>query len=452
MFYCYDSSEIFYYQIIPKLKKYFYINSNLFFQTKTLYANILKIIFLDKVNILISDNYQSNDYDISLNEYLTKYLQKMTREMPQEVNTNYSIKSRNNYEKYTNLYNMILLTVKRDNKIMTMINDIYFYKFYYFVPMPKNIDELIYILNNCSLMITDNIDLILLALNCGTRYILQSNIQTKERLCQILNKNNIRSKNIFYTDSCIEYFRNNYLIKNNLIGCCKDIIVSCVCPTYNRKIFLPNLIKIFHKQDFPQINMELIILDDSEDNSTELFKQQNKYGNIRYYHIKKRQALGKKRNLINSLIKGQYVICFDDDDYYPTTRVTHALEEMKKNNCILAGCSKLPIYFTDIKKIYETKPISTNHATNGTLAYHKSYLENHYYDDVATMSEEKTFLNNFKENMVQLDERKTILCISHNDNTFDKKNIIENCVPLELKLKDIIHDMELLQFYDSLSN
>ena len=40
--------------------------------------------------------------------------------------------------------------------------------------------------------------------------------------------------------------------------------VSVVCPTWNRRAFLPYLLYIFQYQDYPADRLELIILDDSE--------------------------------------------------------------------------------------------------------------------------------------------------------------------------------------------
>lgn len=230
--------------------------------------------------------------------------------------------------------------------------------------------------------------------------------------------------------------------------------VSCVCPTYNRRQFLPNLLKIYKSQTYPHKFMELVILDDSEKSNQDIieeFQKKNPDLNIRYIYQTERLALGKKRNLVNSLAKGEYIVCFDDDDYYSPDRVSHAILKMKQTKLDLAGSSILHIYYTDTQEIYEFGPYGQFHATNGTLAYHKSYSDKNKYNDEAKMQEEPVFLNNYQSPMVQLSPYKVMLCIAHKSNTFDKSNIRKNGKKTSLKLKNFVEDKELLEFYKNLT-
>ena len=59
--------------------------------------------------------------------------------------------------------------------------------------------------------------------------------------------------------------------------------VSVCTPTYNRRVFIPQLIKNFLLQDYPKDKLEWIIIDDGEDKVEDLFKniefvQRNKSG------------------------------------------------------------------------------------------------------------------------------------------------------------------------------
>ena len=51
------------------------------------------------------------------------------------------------------------------------------------------------------------------------------------------------------------------------------------------------------------------------------------------------------------------------------------------------------------------------------------------YDDDAEKAEEKHFLKNYTIPFIQLDPRKSILCFSHDNNTFDKRKLLENPHP-----------------------
>ena len=48
--------------------------------------------------------------------------------------------------------------------------------------------------------------------------------------------------------------------------------VSVCTPTYNRRVFLPQLIKCFQAQTYPKELMEWIVIDDSDDSVEDLFK------------------------------------------------------------------------------------------------------------------------------------------------------------------------------------
>ena len=48
--------------------------------------------------------------------------------------------------------------------------------------------------------------------------------------------------------------------------------VSVCTPTYNRRQFIPQLIKCFQNQNYPKQLMEWIVVDDGEDSVEDLFK------------------------------------------------------------------------------------------------------------------------------------------------------------------------------------
>ena len=203
--------------------------------------------------------------------------------------------------------------------------------------------------------------------------------------------------------------------------------VSICTPTYNRRIFIPNLIKCFELQTYPKELMEWIIIDDGEDKVEDLFIN---VPGVKYYRYDQKLKLGKKRNIMHEKCKGDIIVYMDDDDYYPPDRVTHAVDRLRsKPNALCAGSSIVYIYFNDLDKIYQFGPYGSNHATAGTFAFKKELLEITKYDDDAEMAEEKQFLKNYTIPFVQLDPRKCILVFAHQYNTFDKRKLIRNPNP-----------------------
>jgi glycosyltransferase involved in cell wall biosynthesis len=192
--------------------------------------------------------------------------------------------------------------------------------------------------------------------------------------------------------------------------------------------------------------MEWIILDDGEDCVKDVFDEAAKtIPNIRYIRHDTKMLIGAKRNILNKEAKGDIMVAMDDDDYYPADRVAHCVTKLQSNQKIeLAGSSEIYMYFTDNKTIYRFGPYFERHATNGTMAWKKSYGKTHLYDETVTHAEERSFLDDYKHAMVQLDPFKTMLVISHNNNTFDKRKIRETTEDNKLvkktnmKVKDFI--------------
>jgi glycosyltransferase involved in cell wall biosynthesis len=231
--------------------------------------------------------------------------------------------------------------------------------------------------------------------------------------------------------------------------------VSVLTPTYNRRKFIPALIKIYKSQTYPKDRMEWIILDDGTDKVEDLFVEAAKtIPNVHYIRNEEKLLIGQKRNRMNDAAKGNIIIAMDDDDYYPPERVAHVVQKFAQNPKIeLAGSSEMLLYFTIDKKIIRVGSYGPTHATNGTIAYRKSYLSTHRYDEIQTHAEEKSFLEEYKNQMIQLDPMKTILVMCHSDNTFDKYNLREKKNPLlketTFKLRDIVSDKSLREFYAS---
>jgi len=226
--------------------------------------------------------------------------------------------------------------------------------------------------------------------------------------------------------------------------------VSICTPTFNRRPFIESMIKCFKHQDYPKDRMEWIIIDDGTDKIGDLvcgIKQ------VKYFKYDNKMNLGEKRNLMHQKSKGQILVYMDDDDYYPPKRVSHAVEMLQSHpEALCAGSSEIYIYFKHIQKLYQFGPYGPTHATAGTFAFKRKLLQDHKYEDHASLAEEKAFLNNYTVPFVQLDPVKTILVFSHEHNTFDKKKLLENNNTQYVKESDktvdlFIKDADLKDFY-----
>lgn len=133
--------------------------------------------------------------------------------------------------------------------------------------------------------------------------------------------------------------------------------------------------------------------------------------------------LSDLRNNGNNVCRGDIIVCMDDDDYYPPTRISHAVHMLSSSNLQIAGCSRSYIYFYLTKTFFQSKGFGEGHSTNNCLAYKRAYLETHSYEYGLSRGEEPSFTNDFTEPMVQLDPMKTIVISGHRQNTVDKEKI-----------------------------
>lgn len=205
--------------------------------------------------------------------------------------------------------------------------------------------------------------------------------------------------------------------------------VSICTPTFNRRPFIPTMFECFRNQTYPKDRIEWIIVDDGTDRIKDLVESSG-ISQIKYFELPKKVSLGEKRNYMHSKATGTIIVYMDDDDYYPPERVSHAVETLMANKqALCAGSSEIYIYFKHIKKMIQFGPYGPNHATAGTFAFRAELLKQTRYQDHAAVAEEREFLKGYTIPFVQLDPMKTILCFSHEQNTFDKRKLLENPNP-----------------------
>jgi hypothetical protein len=238
--------------------------------------------------------------------------------------------------------------------------------------------------------------------------------------------------------------KNQSQSKNNL-----PFVTLCT-PTFNRRPFVPTMIKCFENQTYPKDKIEWIIVDDGTDKIEDMVSH---IPQVKYFKFDDKLTLGKKRNISNEKATGEIIIYMDDDDYYPPERISHAVERLTSNpKALCAGSSAMFIYFKHINKMYQFGPYGPNHSTAATFAFKRELLKITKFDESSCVAEEKNFLKDYTIPFVQLDSKKSILVFSHNHNSFDKKQLLDqgpnqfvnvsNVTPA-----DMIKEPEILKFF-----
>lgn len=207
--------------------------------------------------------------------------------------------------------------------------------------------------------------------------------------------------------------------------------VSILVATKNRPHFLKNILRNFFRQDYPQENMELIIGDDGDCEIELLIPDDSRIKYIKFDKI----TLGGKRNRLCELAKGEIIVFMDDDDYYPNDKVSEVVNKLNNSELEICGSSIMYVYYTKFNVIYKFGPYGKYHSTCGTLAFKKKYIENNKFLE-ADRAEEKLFLGNFKNPLIQMDPLKSILVIAHDSNTVNKYKFIKYGKKTNLTLDD----------------
>jgi len=207
------------------------------------------------------------------------------------------------------------------------------------------------------------------------------------------------------------------------------MFVSVITITYNRSRFIPALLKCYDSQLYSHARTEWIILDDSDPeeqhrNKTLFYEFSKTHPNI-HYRITDRKPMGSKLNEATALCKGELIVIMDDDDHYPSTRISTVVDAFHANPAYeIAGCSKVYMYFQDEAQTYVAGPYHDRHALHCTMAYRSRYLETHHYDDEEVCAIERVFTKDFTEPMIQLNSKKTILHMVHDSNTYRFKKSV----------------------------
>ena len=116
-------------------------------------------------------------------------------------------------------------------------------------------------------------------------------------------------------------------------------LVSCIMPTWNRRKFILHALDYFFRQDYP--NVELIIVDDGDDPISDCLPADKR---LRYIRLDRRLSLGAKRNLACQQARGVFIVHWDDDDWYPSWRVTAQVRALHEQRADVCGTSEVYYY------------------------------------------------------------------------------------------------------------
>lgn len=96
-------------------------------------------------------------------------------------------------------------------------------------------------------------------------------------------------------------------------------LVSCIMPTGRRLSRLPQALKLFAAQDYP--NKELVVVDDGEESAEAICSSSRE--TVRFIRLSQRVTIGEARNIACDAALGSIICHLDDDDWYAPWHISH---------------------------------------------------------------------------------------------------------------------------------
>lgn len=198
-------------------------------------------------------------------------------------------------------------------------------------------------------------------------------------------------------------------------------------PTYNRRKFLPFIIKNLKVQDYPHKKLQLVIDDDGEIpliDDYNLFKEALKPIKVKYMRNKERRSIGEKRHNLITNANNDLVVFMDDDDLYEKTYISHSYHTLKKNKSGCVGCDKMiflcpPYTKKDFYAINANNKLLIHEAT---MMMHKKWYKKTKGFVNTNKAEGMGITNSCKLKTISLtDPYLTMTAIVHKTNTINKE-------------------------------
>ena len=160
--------------------------------------------------------------------------------------------------------------------------------------------------------------------------------------------------------------------------------VTAICPTYNRRHFIPSVIDCFLSQTL--LDSELLIVDDGTENVVDLIPDNSR---IRYVRLEgPRRTTGAKRNICCELSQGKSIVHWDDDDWSAPGRLENQVSQLWLSEKQVMVYYNILYWHESTKLVYRYYPkVGPRHAytweyANGaSLCYQKEWWERHRFED-----------------------------------------------------------------------
>jgi glycosyltransferase involved in cell wall biosynthesis len=198
-------------------------------------------------------------------------------------------------------------------------------------------------------------------------------------------------------------------------------LVTCIMPTYNRRHYVPQAIRYFLRQDYP--NRELLILDDGDERVADLVPNDAR---LRYVALPVRMILGAKRNRACELAAGEIIAHWDDDDWMAPHRLSYQVRTLREAGADLCGAPR-QLYYDPVRDrawLYEYRRGASladrRYIAGNTLCYRKSFWRGNPFPEIQIGEDTRFLWSNQARNLIATPESDYYVGLLHATNTSPK--------------------------------
>jgi glycosyltransferase involved in cell wall biosynthesis len=194
-------------------------------------------------------------------------------------------------------------------------------------------------------------------------------------------------------------------------------LVTCIMPTADRRPYVAQAIRYFQRQDYP--NLELLIVDDGADAIADCVPDDPR---IRYVRLAHRMNVGAKRNFACAQARGEFIVHWDDDDWYPAWRVGAQARALIEGGADLCGTSRLYYYEAATRRAwsYAYGGGRAPWVAGNTLAYRKSFWERRRFPEIQVGEDSRFVWGAGNARVHDLDDPTLCVALVHAENTSRK--------------------------------
>lgn len=189
-------------------------------------------------------------------------------------------------------------------------------------------------------------------------------------------------------------------------------------PTADRRSFVPDAIRCFLAQDYPE--KELVIVDDGADSVADLVPDDPR---IRYFRNERRQPVGAKRNFACRATRGEVLVHWDDDDWSAPWRLRYQIEQLQAAGADICGLNRIWFYARDEKRAWEYVYPSRRKpwVYGASLCYTRQFWEKHSFPEIRLGEDTRFVWADAKARVHALADSRFLVALIHGKNTSRKR-------------------------------